>query len=204
MSTRVSDILGEIRHLEDELEEAIRTHQEEFLYRVEGARVRFEEAARQAHQRLRIGIFRWLGESELRNVASAPFVYLMVVPLVILDAFVSIYQLVCFPLYRIAKVKRSRFIVVDRRELAYLNAIEKLNCVYCGYANGLIAYAREIAARTEQYWCPIKHARKTLDPHRRYARFADFGQGEDYHEHLRAMRASLAETDESEERGQDT
>ena len=28
---------------------------------------------------------------------------------------------------------------------------KKLNCVYCGYANGVIGHAREIAARTEQY-----------------------------------------------------
>jgi hypothetical protein len=43
----------------------------------------------------------------------------------------------------------------DRRKLAYLNAIEKLNC---DYANGILTYAREIASRTEQFWCPIKHA----------------------------------------------
>ncbi len=204
MDARVSEILGQIRRLEDELEEAIRTHQEEFLYRVEGARVRFEQAAREAHQRLKVGLFRWLGESELRNVVSAPVIYLMIVPLVILDVFVSFYQFVCFPLYRIEKVKRTHFIVIDRQQLAYLNIIEKFNCMYCGYANGLIGYVREIIARTEQYWCPIKHARKILDPHRRYARFADFGQAEGYQEHLRAMRESLANTSESEERGQDT
>lgn len=203
MSTRVSEILGEIRRLEDELEEAVKTHQEDFLYRVEGARVRFEEAARQAHQRLRVGIFRWLGESELRNIASAPVIYLMIVPLVVLDIFVCFYQFVCFPLYRIPKVKRSQFIVIDRQLLEYLNAFEKLNCVYCGYANGLIGYLREIVARTELYWCPIKHARKILDPHRRYARFADFGQGEDYPEYQRAMREALAAIDESKERGQE-
>ena len=204
MDARVSEILGQIRRLEDELEEAIRTHQEEFLYRVEGARVRFEQAAREAHQRLKVGLFRWLGESELRNVVSAPVIYLMIVPLVSLDVFVSFYQFVCFPLYRIEKVKRTHFIVIDRQQLAYLNIIEKFNCMYCGYANGLIGYVREIIARTEQYWCPIKHARKILDPHRRYARFADFGQAEGYQEHLRAMRESLANTSESEERGQDT
>ena len=204
MEARVSDILGQIRRLEDELEEAIRTHQEEFLYRVEGARVRFEQAARDAHQRLKVGIFRWLGESEFRNVVSAPVVYLMIVPLGILDLFISFYQFVCFPLYGIEKVKRAHFIIIDRQQLAYLNVIEKMNCIYCGYANGLIAYTREITARTEQYWCPIKHARKILDPHRRYARFADFGQAEGYQNHLRAMRESLAQTSESKERGQDT
>jgi hypothetical protein len=28
---------------------------------------------------------------------------------------------------------------------------EKLNRVYCGYANGVLAYAREIAVRIEPY-----------------------------------------------------
>lgn len=49
--------------------------------------------------------------------------------------------------------------------LSYLNAIEKLNCVYCGYGNGVIAYGREIIARTEQFWCPIKHASKAAGEH---------------------------------------
>ena len=46
---------------------------------------------------------------------------------------------------------RGQYIVIDRHRLKYLNAIEKLNCVYCGYGNGVIAYARDIAGRTEQY-----------------------------------------------------
>jgi len=80
---------------------------------------------------------------------------------------------------------------LDRHRLSHLNSIEKLNCVYCGYVNGLIAYAREIVARTEQYWCPIKHARKILDPHRRYARFADFGDSDELARHAERMRSAL-------------
>lgn len=75
------------------------------------------------------------------------------------------------PLYRISEVDRSDFITVDRHRLAYRNVIEKLNCVFCGYANGVLTYAREIAARTEQYWCPIKHASRILGTHSRYAEF---------------------------------
>ena len=107
-----------------------------------------------------------------------------------LDLSISIYQALCFPLYRIAKVKRRKYIVVDRHNLHYLNIIEKFNCIYCGYVNGLIAYSREIVARTEQYWCPIKHAKKILDPHRTYAYFSDFGDSDKYHIHLMKMRDS--------------
>jgi hypothetical protein len=35
-----------------------------------------------------------------------------------------------------------------------------VNCVYCGYFNGLIAYVQEIAARTEQFWLPHKACQK--------------------------------------------
>lgn len=83
--------------------------------------------------------------------------------------------------------------MIDRHHLAYLNSIEKLNCVYCGYANGLLAYAREIVARTEQYWCPIKHAHKLLGTHDRYARFVDYGDAEDFHVDQQRLRAELAE-----------
>ncbi len=126
---------------------------------------------------------------------SAPFIYAMIVPFVILDICLTVYQAICFRLYDVPRVERSQFIVIDRHSLSYLNSIERFNCIYCGYANGLLAYAREITSRTEQYWCPIKHARKVLDPHRRYARFADFGDAADYYEHLQRMRTQLSEED---------
>ena len=82
--------------------------------------------------------------------------------------------------------------MVDRYRLGYLNIFERLNCAYCGYANGVIAYAREITARTEQYWCPIKHARKVLGSHARYAHFLDYGEAEDYAVKLDESRRRLS------------
>ena len=43
------------------------------------------------------------------------------------------------------------YLAFDRHRLTYLNFAEKLNCEYCAYANGILAYFTEIAARTEQY-----------------------------------------------------
>ncbi len=191
MTSRVSQILAEIRHLEEELEEVINTQQVQLYYRIEGTKIRFEQSVRRAHQQLRTGVFRWLRESSPRNLVTAPVIYALIVPFVLLDICVTAYQWVCFPLYRIRKVRRSRYIIMDRHKLGYLNAIEKFNCIYCGYANGLFAYAREIAARTEQYWCPIKHARKVLDPHRRYARFADFGDSDEFETSFKKLRDEL-------------
>jgi hypothetical protein len=56
----------------------------------------------------------------------------------------------------------------------------------------LLAYASEIVARTEQYFCPIKHARKVLGTHARYMRFLEYGEAEDYHDRLEQFRQALA------------
>ncbi|NIW25352.1 MAG: hypothetical protein GWN29_12735 [Gammaproteobacteria bacterium] len=192
---RIREVLEEISRLEQELGHIIQSKQEQLRYRIEGSKIRFEQAVRESHARLRKNLPQWLRESSPRNVLSAPFIYAMIVPFVILDICLTVYQAICFRLYDVPRVERSQFIVIDRHSLSYLNSIERFNCIYCGYANGLLAYAREITSRTEQYWCPIKHARKVLDPHRRYARFADFGDAADYYEHLQRMRTQLSEED---------
>jgi hypothetical protein len=72
-----------------------------------------------------------------------------------------------------------------------MNGIEKVNCTFCSYANGLIAYVREVAARTEQYWCPIKHSRAIPTPHQRYRVFFDYGDAQRYRKELPALRRAL-------------
>lgn len=115
----------------------------------------------------------------------------MVVPIALLDLSVTLYQHACFRAYGIARVPRRAHVFLDRHQLAYLNGLQKLNCVYCGYANGVIAYAREIAARTEQYWCPIKHSRAVADPHALYPGFVDFGDAEAFRERSAGLRERL-------------
>ncbi len=95
------------------------------------------------------------------HIISSPLIWLPLPILIILDLFTSIYQAVCFPIYQIEKVKRSAYILImDRNKLAYLEPFEKLGCMYCGYANGLLLYVKEIAGRTEKYWCGIMHENK--------------------------------------------
>jgi hypothetical protein len=198
MNENIRKLLSDIAELEEELATVIHDQQERLHYRMEGSKIRFEENLKRVHHELKTGVLAWLKQSELRNVLSAPFVYAMIIPLLLLDLFVSSYQAICFPLYRIPKVKRSNYIIVDRHHLGYLNVIEKLNCIYCGYGDGLLAYTRQILSRTEMYWCPIKHARKVLDPHRRYARFSDFGDGEDFEVHISELRKQLMKTSPAE------
>ena len=197
MNENIRRLLSQISELEEQLATDLHEQQERLHYRVEGSKIRFEENLRRVHHELKTGIFSWLRQSELRNVVSAPFIYAMLVPFVVLDVFLFVYQAVCFPLYRIPKVRRANYVILDRHHLGYLNVIERLNCVFCGYADGLLSYTRQVVSRTEMYWCPIKHARKVLDPHRRYAKFSDFGVGENYQAHIAAMRREIMVRDEA-------
>lgn len=111
---------------------------------------------------------------------SFPFIWAPLFAVLFLDFMISLYQLICFPLYKLEKVRRSKYIaVLDRGRLEYLNFWEKINCMYCGYVNGFFLYAKEIAGRTEKYWCGIMHADKPgFKAHqdqieRKFARFGD-------------------------------
>ena len=192
MNERIREILVRITALEDELRDALQEQQVHWKYQLDGTRVRFEKSIREAHREFMLGVLPWLRRARLRNAVTAPLVYAMAAPLMLLDLSVTVFQLLCFPLYRAPHVARRHYVVIDRHQLRYLNSIERLNCIYCGYAGGVIAYAREVAARTEQYWCPIKHARQMLDPHRRYANFADYGDAVSYQDTIKRLREELS------------
>lgn len=188
-----AELVERIRAAQDELEAEIEARRARFAYRIERRRVIFEAEMRRRHKALKAALLPYLLGVRPRVLLTAPVIYSLIVPLALLDLCVSLYQAVCFPAYGIAKVRRGDHVVIDRHHLAYLNGVEKLNCVYCGYANGVIAFTREVAARTEQYWCPIKHALRVAGAHGRYAGFADYGDAEAYREGLARLRADLAE-----------
>ncbi|MDH4028544.1 MAG: hypothetical protein OEU95_06925 [Nitrospirota bacterium] len=184
----IEDILEQIQHLEKRLSIEIQKKEEKFLYKVHGKRVRFEEAARQSHKNLVTGICTYISNAGLLNIITSPVIWFCLVPAAFLDLVATIYQFICFPAYKIPKVRREEFIIIDHHSLAYLNIMEKLTCVYCSYFNGLIAYVQEIAARTEQYWCPIKHARKIGNIHSRYKKFLEYGDAKGYRENIENIR----------------
>ncbi|MES2160950.1 MAG: hypothetical protein V4476_07340 [Pseudomonadota bacterium] len=195
MNPRIQELLDRIRQIEEELEREVKRRRGELNADFEQRRVFFAREIKQQQRRFKTGLLTYVLHAEWRHLVSAPFVYAVIIPLLLLDLFVSLYQRVCFPLYRIARVRRRDYLVYDRGALAYLNLLEKLNCLYCSYANGLVAYVREVVARTEQYWCPIKHARRTLQPHERYHGFVDYGNAAAYRAELQALRAELAALD---------
>ena len=191
MNDRIRNLLAQLEVAEKELEKALQERQIHLNFSIKGKRVEFEDSVKQAHKQLKIGLIKWLGNRPL-NLITAPIIYSMIFPMLLLDLCVSFYQFTCFPIYKIPKVKRDEFIIFDRHHLSYLNWIEKSHCMYCTYGNGLLAYATEIIARTEQYFCPIKHARKMMGRHARYASFLEFGDAEDYQAKLEQFRTDLA------------
>jgi hypothetical protein len=158
MNPRINELLEHIRVAEQELQKELDTARQNLNYRLINHKIHFEKSVR-AHQR------RFL-----------------------LDLMASLYHAVCFPLLRIPKVRRSDYFAYDRHHLAYLNLLEIINCTYCAYGNGLVAYLREIVSRTEQYWCPIKHAQRVHGTHHRYRNFVEYGDAEAYRRELKNLR----------------
>lgn len=191
MDEHIEQLVQKIKTLDEELHTLLYEQQRKLYKATENGRIEFEKSVRNGHKQLKVGIFRWLGTSKPSHIISAPFIYGLFIPVVIFDLSITIYHQICFRLYGIPLVKRSKYIVIDRHRLAYLNMVEKINCIYCEYVNGLIAYSREIASRTEQYWCPIKHAHKMIDSHKRYANFIDYGDAKQYKERAQQVRDAV-------------
>ena len=194
MNERITQILAQMAALEDDLHHAVQDQESKMFFQIKGKRVEFERSITAAHRKLKKNFFTWLVTNRPQNLITGPIIYAMVLPLMMLDFFVSFYQLTCFPIYRINKVRRADYIVFDRQQLGYLNFIEKFHCTYCAYGSGLMGYMGEIIARTEEYFCPIKHAHKILGTHRRYNRFLDYGDAADYEARLEKFRVALGKS----------
>lgn len=118
----------------------------------------------------------------LNYVVSTPFIYSLIVPFLLLDLFATIYHNVCFPLYGLPPIKRNEYIrIADRFRLPYLSPMEKINCAYCGYGNGLLHYVAAIAAATERHFCSIRHEdRAKFHPPVHHRDFVPYGDAAAY------------------------
>ena len=199
MNEKISQLMSKMAELEDDLRTAIHEQESKMFFEIKDKRVEFESSVKAAHKKLKTGFFRWLVTNRPQNLITGPIIYAMIVPLMMLDLCVSLYQWICFPIYGVVKVKRADYIVFDRHQLHYLNFIEKFHCTYCEYGNGLMSYMAEILARTEEYFCPIKHAHKVLGTHARYKRFLNYGDATDYEAKLEAYRVGLGEKRQAKE-----
>ena len=191
MNPKISDLLARIQQMELEIEQEMKRKRAELQADFEETRVRFEREVLEQQRRFKTGLISYLLTANWLSVLTAPVIYALLLPMLLLDVSITVYQQICFRAYGIPRVKRGDYFVYDRAHLAYLNLIEKINCAYCSYGNGLMAYGREVVARTEQYWCPIKHARKIMAAHPYYTGFVDFGDAQSYKDELENLRAEL-------------
>jgi hypothetical protein len=191
MTARMQHLAAEIVRLQGELDREIEQRRKALGWELKEQIGEFEHGVAVEHRRLRRSLAGFVGVTSPATVLSTPVIYSLIVPLALADVWVSAYQAICFRAYGIAQVKRADYFAFDRRKLSYLNLVEMANCQFCAYATGVIAYVREIASRTEQYWCPIKHAVKVADPHLRYYQFLEYGDAEGYRARLKDFRAKL-------------
>ncbi len=191
MSDSLDLLLEKMHLLEKEIIRELQKKEVDFFYQVRQGKVRFTGEAMARHRLLVKRFSAFVRGSRFMVMLTAPVIWACLIPVALLDLAITIYQAVCFPVYGIPKVKRSDYQRPDRRHLAYLNWVEKLNCEYCSYANGVISAAAEIAGRTEQYWCPIKHALRMKSMHSRYRFFFDYGDAEQYRKQVETLRRSF-------------
>jgi hypothetical protein len=167
-------------------------------------KARFENAVLAEHRNLKQGLVSYLLHARILAYVTAPIIYAGIVPFCLLDLFLTLYQGICFPVYGVPKVRRADYIVFDRARLKYLNLLERLNCAFCSYGNGLFAYATEVAARTEQHWCPIKHAQRLRAPHSRYSHFFDYGDAKEYSQKIETVRNDFVDVRTLTSKGPET
>jgi len=180
MQTKITKILKHIESLYKDLEKEYQQAAKSYGFSLSGKKIIFLEAIRKRNKKIKENAFHYIFTANVRHLLSIPFIWGMIFPVLLLDIFLFIYQTFALSLYRIPKVHRRDYIVYDRKFLSYLNIIQKLNCIYCTYVNGLFAYAVEIGARTERYWCPIKAAKHPRITHSLYAEFADYGDAKGF------------------------
>jgi hypothetical protein len=179
-SSKIPSLENAIKILENELLKEVAIQRAKLRYGMERGRAVFEEEVLRRHRELKTGLWKYIRNVSFWVLITSPVIYFGIIPIVIMDVFVTIYQFICFPAYGIPRVKRNDYFVFERTHLAYLNLVQAINCAYCSYGNGVIAYAREVFALTEQHWCPIKHAKKVVGYHDKYQDFAEFGDVDEF------------------------
>jgi hypothetical protein len=104
MTQRMQELATEIVRLQSELDREIETRRKVLGWRLREGMVEFERGIAIEHRRLRMGVATFLARSPLGTILSAPVIYSVIVPLLLLDIWASFYQAICFRVYRIPQV----------------------------------------------------------------------------------------------------
>ena len=115
MTPNIEELLARIRALQDEVEQQYAQLRAEYARRREALAERFLELQR----RQKVGLWRYLRESRLSVVLTAPIIYSGWPVFALLDLFISCYQATCFPAYTASpKVRRRDYLTFDRTDPA--------------------------------------------------------------------------------------
>jgi len=188
MNDKIKEIIEEIEEMKLKLAEEIDKQESHISYEIKNGYVTFEKEVLAKQRENMKNLLSWFREVPFSHLLSAPLIYAMIIPAVLFDIILFVYQQVIFRIYKFKFIKRSNYMHFDHQYLGYLIPIEKLNCLYCSYFNGLMLYASAIAGRTELYFCPIKHAEKVISQHTYYEAFLSYGDEESYQEKLQELR----------------
>jgi len=191
MTSHVATLVNRLRAVESELHQDLIDQAGRWRFEHQRRSVHFSPEVRDAQRQHKPTLIAFLKGARPLPILTAPVIYSVGLPFLVLDLWMTLFQHVCFRVYGIPRVRRGDYFAIDRHKLAYLNGLEKFHCFYCSYANGLLAYVREIVGRTEQYWCPIKHARPVPGTHDRYHLFTEYGDAAGYRRDLPALRRSF-------------
>ena len=105
-----------IKNLQQELKEEVKRIRIE-TYEIRDRSIRFKDEVRAHHKSQLVRVFDYLRHARLRNIATAPMIWLCVFPALFMDLVISLYQAVCFAVSGIPKVRRADYMVMDRKYL---------------------------------------------------------------------------------------
>ncbi|HFQ62446.1 MAG TPA: hypothetical protein ENK39_09155 [Epsilonproteobacteria bacterium] len=188
MNDTIKNMIADIEEMKSKLGEEIEKQEAQVSYKIKNGYVEFEKEMLSKQKENMKSLWEWFAETPFLHLLSSPVVYMMVFPAMLLDIMLFIYRKVVSSVFKFDFPKRNEYVVFDRQYLGYLNIMEKINCMYCSYFNGLMAYASAIASRTELYFCPIKHAKKVAYKHEYYDAFLGYGEEDKYQDKLKKLR----------------
>jgi len=105
---------------------------------------------------------RLIGAGFVMEVVGAISTYLCIIPLVLTDIFLWQFQNIYFRIKEIPLIDRKKYVILDRYMLGKLTFWQRLNCLYCEYANGVVGFSKAVVNQMELYSCAIKHAAHPL------------------------------------------
>lgn len=92
----MQDLAHEIVRLQAELDREIEGRRRALGVEITERIIGFERGVVETHRELRLSGARFIAQSDLMSWLTAPVIYSLIVPLVIVDLWVSLYQAICF------------------------------------------------------------------------------------------------------------